>query len=127
MNEKEGDIICKDYLKAKGFLAGDKTWISEIIHPNNDKVNLPYSLAYGSLEIQHLSVKHVLKNEELYIILSGKGRLFIGEAVIEVEKGSTILVPGGKEQWLENTGTDKLTFFCIVSPPWTLENEDVLE
>lgn len=105
--------------KEKAFLAGDKTFIQELLHPKNDGFTLPYSIAHGTLGVGQSSLPHVLKEtKELYVFLKGSGRLFIEEESIAVEEGNLVLVPSGAKQHLVNTGDQVMEFFCIVSPPW---------
>lgn len=108
----------------KAFLAGDKTFIQELLHPKNDQIDLPYSMAHGTLEIGCSSLPHILKEtKELYVFLKGKGILQIEGEKINVESGNLVLVPKGAKQHLINTGNQILEFFCIVSPPWDNQKE----
>ena len=110
----------------KEFTAGDATFIREILHPNNEGIDLPYSLAYGSLEVGASSIPHILQNDELYYILDGKAAIHIGEEIIMVNAHEVLLVRKNIEQFVRNLGDKKLTFLCIVSPPWTEEQEEIL-
>ncbi len=105
------------------FIAGDLTEIQELIHPKNDFLNLPYSLAMASLPLGKSSLPHRLKSNELYFILEGNGEMHIEDAVFHVEKGDTINIPPNALQWIRNTGPGTLKFLCIVSPPWSGEDE----
>jgi len=116
---KEGEL-------ESGFVAGDATVIREIIHPKNDKVALPYSLAIGSLDAGKSSLPHILDNEELYYILEGRAIVYVEEQKIEVSKGDTILIHKNKSQYVSNIGTEKLTFLCVVTPPWDASKEKIL-
>ena len=108
----------------KAFLAGDKTFIQELLHPKNDGINLPYSIAHGTLEKGCSSLPHILEEtKELYIFLKGRGILLIEGEEIAVESGDLVVVPGGAKQHLVNTGNQILEFFCIVSPPWDNQKE----
>ena len=110
------------------FIAGDKTIIKELVHPKNDAVELPYSLAHAVVPVGEASLPHILtKSSELYVILEGEGELFIGEESEKVISGDTALVPAGVEQWIKNIGDKDLSFYVIVSPPWQEEEEVVRE
>ena len=108
------------------FTAGDKTELTEVIHPKNDPVSLPYSLAFAYLEPGTASLPHVLKGEETYIFTKGSGRISVGLIQHEIAAGSVICVPGDTTQFVENTGLERLEFYCIVSPPWSPEGEQML-
>ncbi len=110
--------------KEMAFLAGDKTFIQELLHPKNDQIDLPYSIAHGTLGIDQSSLPHILEeSEELYIFLNGNGILHINEEKIVVKSGDLVLVPADAKQHLKNTGNQILEFFCIVSPPWNNQKE----
>ena len=109
------------------FKAGDNTILTEVFHPKNDAVDLPYSLAYAKIEAKQKSLKHVLKNEELYIFIKGHGTIHINGKSNIVQQGSVVLVPKGKEQYVENSCDETLCFYCIVSPPWSEDQEEILK
>ena len=119
-------VIHKHLHEVNEFLAGDHTRLREVLHPANDNVELPYSLAHARLEPGAASLPHRLqKSDELYYFLEGRGALHVEEAVYPVQAGDAVLVPAGALQHLENTGQDQLTFLCIVSPPWSEAEEKV--
>lgn len=108
------------------FIAGDKTIIQEFVHPKNDTVDVSYSLAHAVVKVGEASEPHILKaNSELYVILKGKGEIYIGEERAILRGGDTALVPKGVIQWIKNIGKTDLKFYVIVSPPWSAEEEEV--
>lgn len=116
--------ICKHVREVDEFLAGDHTLLKEILHPANDALELPYSLAHAYLNPGCASLPHQLKqSSELYYFINGRGTLHIDTKQYPVKAGSVVLVPEGATQHLVNTGTRRLTFLCIVSPPWRAEDE----
>jgi len=120
-------MITKSISKIPGFEAGDLTWIKELLHPKNDQIPLNYSLAHASLAANTASIPHVLHaNSEVYILLKGKGRVYIDEDEKELEAGELVFIPKGARQYIVNTGTEELQFLCIVSPPWSADEEEVL-
>ena len=42
-----------------------------------------------------------------------------------MEKGDTVFIPAGANQWIENVGEVDLVFLAMVSPPWSEETEEV--
>jgi mannose-6-phosphate isomerase-like protein (cupin superfamily) len=56
--------------------------------------------------------------EEIYYILTGQGRMEIGDEAQEVHAGDAILIPINLVHCLHNTGEDDLALLCAVSPPW---------
>jgi mannose-6-phosphate isomerase-like protein (cupin superfamily) len=109
------------------FLAGDHTRLREVFHPSKDPLKLGYSLARGTLGPGQRSKWHILNSSEVYYFLAGEGRFMIDEQVTSVEAGTTLYVPPGGKQSLENTGSQDIEFLCLVDPAWTGEDERILE
>lgn len=109
------------------FLAGDHTRLREIFHPTKHQLNLGYSLAHGKLNPGHRSKRHVLASSEVYYFITGTGRLTVDDQVTPVEAGTTVYVPPGGRQHLENVGTTDIEFLCLVDPAWRSEDETILE
>lgn len=117
-------IISTDAVE--GFVAGDKTLIRELLHPRKNNVPINYSLAHATVGPGETSVPHILKYSEVYYILEGSGRVFVGNEQKVIKKGDLVHIPPNAEQYIENIGTDDLVFICIVSPPWEPECEVIL-
>jgi mannose-6-phosphate isomerase-like protein (cupin superfamily) len=109
------------------FLAGDHTRLREIFHPAKHPLKIGYSLAYGRLTAGQRSKWHVLDSSEVYYFLSGHGRFMIDNEATSVEAGSTLYVPPGGKQSLENTGDKDIEFLCLVDPAWNTEQERIVE
>lgn len=105
------------------FTASDGCRLRELLHPKNDPVELPYSIAVARVEAGKQTYRHILKQTEIYYILSGTGRMHVNEEIQEVKEGDAILIPPGSIQWLENTGMTELRFIAIVSPPWAAQDD----
>lgn len=120
-------MLIKSISDVHAFEAGDLTQIQEILHPANDQVALTYSLAMASLPVGKASIPHILKtNAEVYIITEGQGEVHIDGNTADMKKGDVVYIPKGAKQHIINTGNDVLKFLCIVSPPWSAEEEEVL-
>lgn len=109
------------------FLAGDHTRLREILHPAKHPLKLGYSLAHGTLAPGLRSKWHVLESSEVYYFLAGQGRFTIDDEVTNVEAGTTLYVPPGGRQSLENTGSQAIEFLCLVDPAWDTKHERILE
>lgn len=109
------------------FLAGDETRLREIFHPAKHRLSLNYSLAHGTLPPGQRSKRHVLASAEVYYFLAGQGRLTVDGEVTFIECGTTIYVPPGGQQFLENTGETNVEFLCLVDPAWRMEDETILD
>lgn len=118
-------MIHKILQQIPAFTAADHTILKEVLHPDNDGLALPYSLAQAYLEPGTRSKPHVLKSAELYIFRAGEGIIYVEGKAQEVKGGELVLVPGGAEQYVENTGAEALDFWLIVSPAWRAEEEEI--
>ena len=109
------------------FLAGDLTQIKELLHPKNDGIELSYSLALATLEADESSLPHrLVKSSEVYFLLEGNGEMHLDEQEKEVTAGDLVFIPANALQFIKNTGVGRLSFLCIVSPPWSPEEEVIL-
>lgn len=59
---------------------------------------------------------HHPRTEEIYYILSGSGRMRIGDDVCDVSRGDAIAIPPGAVHQITNTGTALLKFLCCCAP-----------
>ncbi|HEX9236511.1 MAG TPA: cupin domain-containing protein [Actinomycetota bacterium] len=55
--------------------------------------------------------------EEAMYVVSGLGRLTVGETDHDLQPGSAALIPSGTEGWLSNVGDQDLHLIPVVSPP----------
>ena len=120
-------MFVKKILDCDAFVANDGCTIRELLHPKNDAVDLPYSLALATVDIGKQRYQHKLEQTEVYHILQGNGRMFIENEDSEVAAGDVIAIPSGAIQWIENIGNEPLVFAAIVSPPWTEDGDAKIE
>ncbi|MFT5832585.1 MAG: mannose-6-phosphate isomerase-like protein (cupin superfamily) [Cognaticolwellia sp.] len=119
-------MLLKNIESIPSFIAGDETILKEILHPTNDGINIPYSIASAKVEIGKKSLPHQLKGSEVYIITQGKGEVHINDEVATISKNQFVYIPPNMTQWIENTGEEVLEFLCIVHPFWQPEEEVIL-
>ena len=110
--------------KIKGF---EGTTIRQIFHPHNTFDGIHYSLAHFILEPGKRSTIHQMKTSETYYILEGNGKLHVDNTTLDVEKDDSVYIPPMSRQHIENIGKTELKFLCIVDPPWTQDDEILLE
>lgn len=119
-------MLLKWIEEVHAFTAGDETKIREVLHPKNETLDLPYSLAHASLEPGERSLPHRLRSSaEVYVILEGRGMVICDGEQREVGPGAVVLIPAGAEQYAINSGQVTFRFLCIVSPPWSEDDEVV--
>lgn len=110
------------------FRAADGTLLCELLHPDNEDLDMGFSLAHAILRRGEASEPHRLRESvEVYYIMEGEATMHIDDESFTVKEGDTIHIPAGAIQYIENTGESELSFLCIVSPPWHRDDEDVLE
>jgi mannose-6-phosphate isomerase-like protein (cupin superfamily) len=61
-------------------------------------------------------------NEEIYIILSGKGRMVVGDDVEELEGVATIYIPPNTTHSLTNIGDMDLVIMYVYAPAGVVEH-----
>jgi len=110
----------------KEIVAGDNTRLRELLHPDRDyPFTGRYSLAHAVIGPGEKSTPHRLTTSEVYYIMSGTGRMHIDNDAADVGPGDAFEIPPDSTQWLENTGSEPITFLCIVDPAWQPEQETV--
>ena len=107
--------------------AGDGCRLTELANPLKERFGLDCSVALCVLDEGRRTYRHVLSACEVYYFIKGEGRLYSGGEVLEVRAGMLAEVPGGKVQYLENSGEGDLRFLCLVQPAWHEDHEEILE
>lgn len=81
------------------------------------------SIAQARVKPDQTTVAHHLKGvEEIYLIMQGKGKVFIGDLKpVDVEFGDVVIIPPMVSQKITNTGKADLVFSCICTPCFTSE------
>jgi mannose-6-phosphate isomerase-like protein (cupin superfamily) len=108
------------------FTANDGCQIRELLHPKNDNIDLPFSLAVAEVEVGKCTYRHRLRQLEVYYIVAGTGIMHIGTEQHSVKPGDAVLVPANQTQWIENVGAQALKFAAIVAPAWCAEDDERL-
>lgn len=107
----------------------DRSVLCELLHPGNTggAHDLPCSIAHASVPPGESTLPHRLKTAtELYYILSGAGRMYVGGEAADLRPGQIVRIPPQAVQHIENTGSIDLTFLCIVAPPWREADEELV-
>jgi len=106
------------------IVANDGCRLRELLHPERDPCALPYSLAVAWVEPGRTTLPHRLEQEtEVYYIVRGTGRMHVGAESRDVRAGDAVVVPAGEVQWVACTGSERLEFLNLVSPPWRAEHD----
>ena len=108
------------------FVAGDNTFLREILHPAKKRCKNKYSLAWFRVPASKKTFKHSLTSSETYYIISGKGLMSINDKKFEVIANDTIYIPPNAVQCIENlSDSEEIVALCIVDPAWKKEDETV--
>ena len=76
-------------------------------------------LAYGTDTIGVGPRLHVHPYDETFVVIAGRGRFYVGDAVIEASAGEVVLGPAGVPHRFENLGPGRLQTIDIHhSPEW---------
>jgi len=108
------------------FVAGDRSVLREILHPDKADLAIRYSLAHARVGPRETTTPHRLGTAEVYYILQGRGRMHIDEQTADVTAGDTVYIPPRATQFIENTLDSDLVFLCIVDPAWRATDEEIL-
>lgn len=124
-----GGIVVKNINIVEHFAARDGCMLAEVMHPARETLPFGgYSVAHAYIEPRGRTVAHVLRNSsETYVVLSGTGTLHADGETIRLRAGVCAAVPRGAEQYVVNDGGGRLEFLCIVSPPWSADDEEITE
>lgn len=118
-------MIIKNLKDCEEFIAGDKTVLRELLHPDKADMKCRYSLAHATVLRGESSTPHALKTTEVYYILEGEGVMYIGNESAPVRTDDMVYIPPNAKQYIENSGKTDLKFLCIVDPAWQAEDEIV--
>lgn len=108
------------------FVAGDRSILRELLHPDKADLAIRYSLAHATVKPGEITTPHRLRTTEVYYILQGRGRMHIDAETADATAGCAVYIPPHATQYIENTGADDLVFLCIVDPAWRSEDEEIL-
>jgi mannose-6-phosphate isomerase-like protein (cupin superfamily) len=101
------------------FITADGSSIREVAGiPSGNAVR--QSLAEATVPAGGETVEHYHPvAEEIYHLVSGAGRLRLGDEEADVRAGDTVVIAAGVRHKLWNPGPDPLVLLCCCSPPYT--------
>ena len=109
-------IYIQDFLGIKGekFPSGRLTRV--LVSPNNKLKANNFVMGSVVIDIKGSVPKHSHSNEEIYIILKGKGLMMIGKETELVEAKSVVYIPPNEEHTLVNNGNTLMEMIFVYSP-----------
>jgi mannose-6-phosphate isomerase-like protein (cupin superfamily) len=106
-------------------VAPDGSSVREIARPPRTRNQ---SLAQAIVDPGAETIEHLhRRSEEIYLFVSGSGRMRLGDELIEVAAGRAVVIEPGTSHKLWNTSSEPLMLFCCCSPPYTDEDTVLLE
>ncbi|HJT31791.1 MAG TPA: cupin domain-containing protein [Pirellulales bacterium] len=110
--------------RVPAFTTLDGSEIRELLAHRNSSIR-NQSLAEARLAPGQSTTAHYHpKSEEIYYILTGEGRMRLGDEVRQVGPGDAIAIPPGMVHQLTNTGREVLKLLCCCAPGY--EHEDTV-
>jgi len=100
----------------EAFITKDGSEIRELLANRNSCIE-NQSLAEARLPLGATTTAHYHpRTEEIYYILSGRGRMQIDDDARDVAQGDAIAIPPGARHQITNTGDEQLVFLCCCAP-----------
>lgn len=88
-----------------------------IIENSNTPDDSGLSIAQTRVKAGVTTRWHSLRDtSERYVIISGKGRMEVGNLVQDVVPGDVVIIPANIRQRIANTGDEDLIFFALCTP-----------
>lgn len=119
-------MLVRSLSDCEEFVAGDGSLLRELLHPDKMEAEIRYSLAHARVAPGEATRPHRLASSEVYYVIGGCGRMFIGNESQVVGAGCAVYIPPNATQFIENTGDDDLVFLCIVDPAWREQDEKIV-
>lgn len=119
-------VIRSQLADVPAYITRDGSSIRELMHPAVHG-NIRQSLAEASLPPGGATLLHRHHaSEELYHIVSGMGRMTLGDEEFAIVAGDTILIPPGTPHCLHNNGDEPLCLLCCCAPAYRHEDTEIL-
>jgi len=113
-------VIVRRIGNYKPFTTVDGCRIVEVIGMKTTKTK-DVSVAYATVKPKQKTLTHNHEFVEVYVILKGRGVMYIDSESKPVKKGDNILIPAKKWHCIENTGKTNLKIMCICTPAFSKE------
>ena len=103
----------------RSFITADGSAIRELAGPSWTAARAQ-SLAEATVEPGGETAEHFHRlTEELYLFVSGTGRMRLRSDEAEVVPGDCVVIPPGATHKLWNTGTEPLVLLCCCAPAYS--------
>lgn len=107
---------------AAPFVTADGSLIRELLNADNSSLR-NQSLAHATLSPGQSTARHFHpRAEEIYFVLSGQGRMEIGEESQTLQTGDAVAITAGTPHSISNVGEVELNFLCCRAPAYSHED-----
>lgn len=111
----------------EAYITKDGSTIRELMHPNTHG-NSHQSLAEATVPPGVTTeLRSHQQSEEIYFILTGEGKMTLGEDSFNVAAGDTICIPPNTPHQIFNFKDFDLKFLCACSPAYSHEDTTLLK
>ncbi len=87
-------MLIKDLKNGRYQKVQDQTILCELLHPENEGLEMGFSLAHAVLEVGESSQQYRLKTStEVYFILEGEALMHIDDDSGSLKKGQVVYIP----------------------------------
>ena len=107
------DILCIADAPAERFASGRETRRLAGV------AGLPtthFAMGHSTLDPGGSIPQHQHPNEEVYVVLSGSGIVFVGDERQDVSEGCCVFIPPDAPHFLHNTGNGEMTILWVYAP-----------
>ncbi len=91
--------------------AGEGVYMQMLIGPDEGP---HFALRRFTIRAGGWMPRHTNRVEHEQYVLQGRGRIAIGEEVLEVQAGDVVFIPAGVAHWYRNIGAEDFVFLCAV-------------
>ncbi len=115
------------YNEVTPYITKDGSKIRELMHPAVHG-NTAQSLAEATISAGKRTLLHRHhKTEEIYYVISGRGRMTLGDDLFPLKTGDTVCIPPGTPHRVEATAPTPLRLLCCCSPAYAHDDTELLE
>ncbi|MCB2180911.1 MAG: cupin domain-containing protein [Desulfobulbaceae bacterium] len=95
--------------------------VSHILLQQGDTQSNNLAITWVEIQSGHNQQPHSHAPEQAYVIVSGVGRMQVGDEVSDVHAGDLVFIPSNVIHSMENIGTEKLVYISASVPAFDLE------
>ncbi|WP_284447255.1 cupin domain-containing protein [Fluviibacter phosphoraccumulans] len=115
------------YFEVTPYITKDGSKIRELMHPAVHG-NTAQSLAEATISAGKRTLLHRHhKAEEIYYVISGRGRMTLGDDLFPIKTGDTVCIPPGTPHRVEAVAPTPLRILCCCSPAYAHDDTELLE